>query len=93
VSLLSYCRCCPLLDEEGTLGQLQGSFSALLGDSNELTQVGDDAAIRRCSFTIWQSGCPSSCMGYRVLGAGSIGGVTWRQSLRGYGGELGPSEG
>ncbi|KIY98024.1 proteasome component ECM29 [Monoraphidium neglectum] len=53
VSLLSYCRCCPLLDEEGTLGQLQGSFSALLGDSNELTQ---ETAARGVSLVYARGG-------------------------------------
>lgn len=40
VSLLSFCTSSPALGEEATLGKLQGTFSALLGDSNELTQVG-----------------------------------------------------
>ena len=46
VSLLSYCSSAGPLADEGVLAHLQGTFTALLGDANELTQV------RRCLVTM-----------------------------------------
>jgi hypothetical protein len=49
VSLLAYCRDAPALTSQSTLASLQSAFTALLGDSNELTQVGHGSLVTRAS--------------------------------------------
>jgi len=53
VSLLSYCTAAPALTDESRLGQLQGGFTALLGDTNELTQ---ETAARGVSLVYSKGG-------------------------------------
>ena len=62
VSLLSFCRAAPALDDEGRLAALQGAFTALLGDANELTQ---DTAARGVSLVYARGG---AALRERLLG-------------------------